>query len=199
MSGKERGEFRMACSKGFSRSRPVLSAALSWLLTLQCMQVPAGAQQESTLEIVILAGENLTNVADTGSTLDVAIRVQDRNGRRIPGAAVTFQAPSGYGTFLGGDATISLVTDANGEAHVRFRRGQVGPYFITVSASFEGARGTARIQQINGARATGTVPTRVLVLGGIAAAIAGAIYGATRGGGDRTTSVTAGPGTVTAR
>jgi hypothetical protein len=186
----------MAFPKPFSRSTPAIAAALAWLLAFQCMQAP-GTAQESTLEVAVLAGDGFRNETDNLRTWEVAVRVQDRDGHRIRGAAVFFEIPPGFGTFVGGLSSVMVLTDDDGVARVRgFQRGsQVGAFDITVSASFQGIKGSARIHQSNAAHSLVSIPHKALIVGGILATAGAVAYALTKV--ERRTTVSLGPGTVT--
>jgi hypothetical protein len=124
------------------------------------------------------------------------VRLQDPSGRRIRGAAVFFEIPNGFATFVGGVSAVTVISDEDGVARARIaQRGRrTGQFEINVSASFEGMRGSTRIHQTNVARQTMSAPHKALIIGGVAAAIGGAAFGFTRS--DRRTTATLGSGTV---
>ena len=188
----------MAFLKLISRARPVCSALLAWLLTLQCLQTP-GSAQASTIEIVVQGGEGYQVVSDYPRNDEFIVGVQDRNGNRVRNATVFFEIPPGYGTFAGGLSAVTAMTDENGVARARlYHRGtQSGPFEVTVTASYMGMRATARIHQTNVTRSVLSVPHRALLIGGVLAVAGAVAYGVTKN--DRRTSVSLGAGTVTPR
>jgi hypothetical protein len=173
-----------------------LSTLLAGLLVLNGFPVTAVAQ-DSTIEIAVVSGEGFEIASDFPRNDEIVVRLQGSDGRRIRGAAVFFEIPSGFATFVGGLSAVTVISDDDGVARARIgQRGRrTGQFEITVSASFQGMRGSARIHQTNIARQTMSVPHKALIIGGVAAAIGGAAFGFTRS--ERRTTATLGNSTVT--
>jgi hypothetical protein len=172
-----------------------LSTLLAGLLIINGIHVPAVAQ-DSTIEIAVISGEGFEIASDFPRNDEIVVRLQDSGGRRIRGAAVFFEIPNGFATFVGGVSAVTVISDDDGVARARIaQRGlRTGQFEIAVSASYQGMRGSARIHQSNIARQAMSAPHKALIIGGVAAAIGGAAFGLSRG--DRRTTATLGSGTV---
>src|SRR5690242_5343312 len=129
-----------------------LALGLSYLLILQTLPLPAGAQ-EGQLNLVIVEGEGAINNVRQRTAREPIVQVEDENHRPVAGAAVVFALPSNGagGAFAGGSQTFTTVTDAQGRAVARgFRPNNVqGQYQIRVTASQNGRTATATISMTN--------------------------------------------------
>ncbi len=143
---------------------------LCCILTLWATN-PIQAQEISSIELVVQSGDA---VPDDISSWEVAVVVQDNNGRKVQGALVVFQVPPGFGSFAGGLTTVTVATDENGRASARFKRGAVaGPFQINVSGSYKGHSVNSILKQVNPKLSFMATPKKWWVIGGSGAAVAG--------------------------
>ena len=173
-----------------------------WLAVILCYLMvflgapPVWGQDVSSIELAVETGMNRENT--DVSTWEIAVSVQDNNGRKLKGAAVVFQIPPGYGTFAGGATSMTLITDENGRAVARgYRRGALsGPFQIAVTASYKGVSTSLGITQVNPKPAFWATPKKWYVIGaaGVAVAAGVGIWQGTRS--SDPTRVTLGPATV---
>lgn len=169
-----------------------LSVALAVLLMAEAMPAQTQPAAKPKLNLVILEGEGAINNTRKRVTREPIVRVEDENHKPIGGAAVTFLLPrDGAGaTFADGSRSTTVVTDKSGRAVARgLQPNSVpGKYQINVTASYEGATGTAVVTQTNAIAATAVagagISAKVIALIAVAgAAAAGGAVAATRGGG----------------
>jgi hypothetical protein len=178
-------------------SRRWLAGFLCYLTTFSgAPLIRAQVQDVSSIEVAVDAGMNRENTDTT--PWELAVSVQDNNGRRLKGAAVIFQIPPGYGTFTGGVSSMTLITDDNGRAVARgFRRGNLaGSFQIAVTASYRGLSTSVGVTQVNPKPAFWATPKKWYVVGGAGAVAVTAIgiWLGTRGG--DSTRITLGAGSV---
>jgi hypothetical protein len=157
----------------------------------------------SELNIVVVAGDKGVNIVSKKTALQPIIEVRDKNNLPVAGAVVNFispdQAPSVV--FSNGERTFTVVTNDTGRAAVTgMRPVGVGPFHIQVTASVTSTNqghmiATATIAQTNyqtteaadraGAGSGAAAGTRagmskgvvIAIVGGVAAAGAGALLG----------------------
>ena len=162
---------------------PAVAALI--LSTLWC--APALAQ--GSLRITVVEGEGAINNVRQRVNRDPIVQVEDENRRPVSGAAVVFflpdQGPSG--TFLNGQRSITVTTNAQGRATATGLRSNntAGQMQIRVTASAGGATASAVINQVIAAKAAaglGTTAKILIVLGVVGAAAAGGVVAS--GGGD---------------
>lgn len=173
-----------------------LRTFLAFLVLTNLLRPPAAAQAPQTgLRIVIVEGEGAINNIRQRVNRDPIVQVEDDNRRPVGGAIVTFflpdQGPSG--TFVNGTRQLVVTTDAQGRASAVGIRpnNQTGQMQIRVTASFQGQTASALITQTNvaGAAAAGagmSTAAKVLIVLGIAGAVAGGVVAGTRSGGGGT-------------
>jgi len=181
-----------------------LSIALSFLIVFQ-MVIPAAHSQvlPTELNLVVVEGEGAINNVRQRTAREPIVRVEDENHKPIAGVAIVFTLPTegATGEFAKGSKTLTVMTDANGEAKgIGFKVNQTnGKLPIHVTASYRGLTARTVITQLNEGGAAGATSSSsgghgvligVLVAVGAAAAGGGA-YLATR---NKQTS----PGTPTA-
>ncbi len=178
-------------------------------------RLDAPVQSENNLDdlkIVVLEGEDGTNIIKKQTAVQPVVEVRDRNNLPVAGAVVLFTTPSfgPSGVFVNGGRTFSVVTDSAGRAAVTGMKptGGTGTFKINVSAHAAAHTGNATISQTNVLKPTGAsassgpglglTPGRIAIIGGIAAAAAvGLAVGLTRGSGGTATSGSAQPtGTI---
>jgi hypothetical protein len=146
------------------------------LAVLLCAVVARSAATVPRLEI--LEGEGAINNISLHRAKEPVVRVVDEDGHPLPGLAVTFVLPSqgAGGSFSNGQASLTVMTDANGQAVGRGLRpnGTAGQFQIRVTTSLGGQVATANIMQTNAAPAqAGGSSKKILIvalIGGAAAA-----------------------------
>ena len=110
-----------------------------------------GSGRASALKLVIVDGENATNIVRTKTAVTPVVEVRDRSDRPVSGVPVTFVIASGRNiTFAGGAATLTVSSDAAGRASATgLTPVSGGAVQIAVQAAFQGERATATIHQLN--------------------------------------------------
>jgi len=182
----------------------------------------AQAVDLSELSIVVVAGENGVNIVTKKTAVQPIIEVRDKNNLPVTGAVVNFispdQAPSVV--FSNGERTFTVVTNDTGRAAVSgMRPVGTGAFRIQVTASVTSTTqghtiATATISQRNfdtteaaaragaasgaaaGTRAGLSTGVLIAIIGGVAAAGAGALLGLH--GGNKSPSSGSGSSTVSA-
>lgn len=165
----------------------MLRQVLALIVLLQCNFCYA----QSAIQVVVTAGDGAINRVRSSVAREPAVRVLDRAGRPVSGAAVSFVLPSSGpgGEFPGGETSLVVTSNQNGYATASGLRSNniAGQYEIRVNASHRGARAASRIVQTNVAPASeGKFFTgkRILIVALVAGGVAGALIAATSGGGD---------------
>ena len=205
--------------KTFTKVGITLALCLSLLPnapTAICQAPSQDAAQSSGLIIAILDGEGALNDIRQRTAREPIVEVEDRNHKPVAGAAVLFSLPSSGpgGAFAGGSQTLSTVTDSAGRAvaHGLQPNSLSGSYSIHVRVSINGLTSETDIHQENRsgqssnedqpsrvkpARATKhAIPAKVIVIVAVVVA-AGTIAGILATDGGSSTSISAGPPTVT--
>jgi len=164
--------------------RRLLAAVVCQLIVFQAA---ASAQSPIGLRIVVLQGDGNQNVVNQIPPEPIAVRIVDRNDRRIAGAKVTFLVPESgpAGTFANGSSVLQTVSDDFGRAVAPFFRANAleGSYQIQVRAEYKDETVMATVRQSNVLTAKKSFPTKVLVILAVAAGAAGAAFAA-KGGSD---------------
>jgi hypothetical protein len=175
----------------FHRSLSIILAALLITPAMPAQTEPAA---KAKLNLVIVEGDGAINNVRKRMARAPIVRVEDENHRPIGGAAVTFLLPrEGAGaTFADGSRSTTVLTDKSGRAVARGMQPNSvpGQYQINVTASYQGATGTAVISQSNAlvaAAAAGVgagISAKMIALIAVAGAAAagGVAVAATRGG-----------------
>src|SRR4051812_21214518 len=154
------------------------------------------------LNIVVVTGEGAMNSIRRPTPQDLAVRVEDEQGRPVAGASVTFHLPdTGPSATFGSDRTVEMVTtDEQGLARITgLRPNNVqGEFRIKLTASYQGKTASALIIETNvmalgsSSEQEGASHTRLyIVLGAAAAAglgIAVGMAGGHKGGGAASSS-----------
>src|SRR5258707_12620817 len=190
----------------------VRATGLSCLLIFQLLPVPALAQDQGGLNLVIVEGDGAINNIRQRTAREPIVQVEDENHKPVAGAAVVFLLPNqgASGVFANGARSLTVMTDNQGRAiaHGFHPNGVQGQLQMRVSASYQGKTASATISQTNavaaaaGAAAGAGISAKLIVILAIAgAAVAGGVVAATRGGGSSTpaatpTTISAGTGTV---
>lgn len=110
------------------------------------------AQQASTapLRIVVLAGEDAVNVIQQKTAVAPLVEIRDRNNVPVVGATVTFSISGNSAAFAGGAQTLTVVTNAAGQAAAASLSPVAsGAVQINVAAAFQGQTIAATIAQTN--------------------------------------------------
>lgn len=148
------------------------------------VSVAAAAQSAGNagLRIVVVDGEDAVNIVQQKTAVAPVIEVRDRNNLPVPGALVTFSIQGGNAATFGGASTLTVATNAAGQAAVTsLTPTAAGAFQIQVSAAFQGQLATATIAQTN-------------VMTAAQAAAASAATGAGSGSSAGTGGTTAGAG-----
>src|SRR5881398_1442797 len=97
----------------------VLATGLSFLLIFQLL--PALAQDQGGLNLVIVEGEGAINNIRQRTAREPIVQVEDENHKPVAGAAVVFLLPSNGagGSFANGARTLTMTTDNQGQAVAR--------------------------------------------------------------------------------
>jgi hypothetical protein len=112
------------------------------------------SQSPAPLKIVVLAGEDAVNVVQQRTAVAPLVEVRDRNDQPVAGAVVTFSIQGGRAAFAAGANTLSVTTNAAGQAAVAgLTPTGAGVVQINVAATFQGQTAAAAITQTNFATA----------------------------------------------
>ncbi len=125
---------------------PWLAAAAALLL----VSAPAAAQPANPagLRIVVIAGEDAVNIIQQKTAVAPIVEVRDRNNLPVAGATVTFSL--GPGASFGGQSTLTVVTNAAGQATATgLTPSAAGALQIQATATFQGQTAVATIAQSN--------------------------------------------------
>ena len=133
-----------------------------------------------------------------GRATKAVVEVRDRNNKPVAGVAILFLLPGSgpSGTFAGGATSLTVTTNAAGQAIASYAPNQVaGMFSMTATANVNGVTvGTATISQANiaavaGAAGAGMSGTTIGIIVGVAAAAAVGIGVAVASGGSSSTVV----------
>jgi len=118
---------------------PIITAASSGLTSATQTEIITAATPSS---IVIVSGSPQSTTVNTNFTYPLVVQVTDQYGNLVPGAQVTFTAPSSgaSGTFSG-SKTSSVLTGSNGQASSgTFKANTIagGPYNVSAATSGPG-------------------------------------------------------------
>ena len=111
---------------------------------------PAVAQQANNagLRIVVVEGEDAVNIIQQKTAVAPIVEVRDRNNLPVSGATVTFSI--GQGASFGGQSTLTVVTNAAGQATATgLTPTAAGAIQIQATATFQGQTAIASIAQSN--------------------------------------------------
>ncbi len=156
----------------------------------------------SPLKIVVIEGEAGVNIIQQKTAVKPLIEVRDRNNQPVAGVIVTFSVEGGKAASFAGASTMTVATNAAGQAAVTSLTPNVaGAFQIQVSAAFQGQVATATIAQTNvvtaaqaaaASAATGSGATGSAGGGGGAGGATGGAAGGAGGGLSATTIAVAG-------
>ena len=124
-------------------------AARVIIATLLFAATTAAAQQPA-LRVVVIEGEDAVNIIQQNTAVRPVVEVRDRNNLPVSGALVTFSIEGGKAASFGGASTLTVATNAAGQAAVTgLTPSAAGAFQIQVSAAFQGQVATATIAQTN--------------------------------------------------
>lgn len=85
----------------------------------------------------VVAGGDQSVKVNRSLPIALKLKVLDEYSNVVPGATVTFEAPSGSGTFAGGQSSVSVTTSSLGEAQAPafIVSDQLGVYFIKATCN----------------------------------------------------------------
>lgn len=165
----------------------VLSSASRMIAASVLACTAVFAQSPPALRIVVVEGEDAVNIVQQKTAVAPVIEVRDRNNLPVPGALVTFSIQGGNAATFGGASTLTVATNAAGQAAVTgLTPTAAGAFQIQVSAAFQGQLATATIAQTNVMTAAQAAAASAAA-GGTSGSSAGAGGGA--GGGLSTTTL----------
>src|SRR5262245_25316840 len=91
----------------------------AWCLAaLLCAAGEARAGQHAALHVVVVEGEDAVNIIQQKTAVRPVIEVRDRNNLPVSGAVVTFSIEGGKAATFGGASTLTVATNAAGQAAV---------------------------------------------------------------------------------
>jgi hypothetical protein len=106
--------------------------------------------QPPALRVVVIEGEDAVNIIQQKTAVRPIVEVRDRNNLPVSGALVTFSIEGGKAATFGGASTLTVATNAAGQAAVTgLTPSAAGAFQIQVSAAFQGQVATATIAQTN--------------------------------------------------
>jgi hypothetical protein len=144
----------------------------------------AAAQQNAGLRIAVISGEDAVNIIQQKTAVAPLVEVRDRNNQPVAGAIVTFSIEGGKAATFGGASTLTVATNAAGQAAVTsLTPSAAGAFQIQVSAAFQGQVATATIAQTNVMTAAQAAAASAASSGGSASGGAGSGAGGAAGGG----------------
>ncbi|MGA2135548.1 MAG: hypothetical protein ABSH50_24930 [Bryobacteraceae bacterium] len=144
-----------------------------WLAVVLSVVVARPAATVPRIEVT--EGDGAINSVRLHRAKEPAVRVVDQDGHPLPNIAVTFVLPNqgAGGTFANGQNTLTVMTDAYGQAvgHGLRPNASVGQFQIRVTTSLQGQVATATIMQTNAEPGKGGASSKtVLILALIGAA-----------------------------
>ena len=117
---------------------------------LVVMLVTAAQAVTPALKITVIKGEDAVNIIQQKTAVAPLVEVRDRNNQPVAGAIVTFSIEGGKAATFGGASTLTVATNAAGQAAVTgLTPSAAGAFQIQVSAAFQGQIATATIAQTN--------------------------------------------------
>ena len=138
------------------------------------------------LRIVVVQGAGTNNVIQQIPPTSLVVRIENANGRPVPGAMVVFTAPEEgpSGEFTNDSTVFGMVTGTDGlAAAVGYHPNAItGSYRIEIRAEFRGESATTAIEQTNiGPGGSGGKVIAILAI--VGAAVGAAVATAVRSGG----------------
>ena len=150
--------------------------------------------QAGGFKIVVIEGEDAVNIIQQKTAVRPVVEVRDRNNLPVPGVLVTFSIEGGKAATFSGASTLTVATNAAGQAAVTGLTPSVaGAFQIQVSALAQGQVVTATIAQTNVLTAAQAAAASAATRGGTAGRSAGGgtggASGAAGGGGLSATTI----------
>ena len=158
----------------------------SWIAAIAVLALvaqPAAAQpaQNAGLRIVVVEGEDAVNIIQQKTAVAPIVEVRDRNNLPVSGATVTFSI--GQGASFGGQSTLTVVTNAAGQATATgLSPTAAGAIQIQATATFQGQTAIATIAQSNVMTAAEAAATSTAGAGGSGGGTGGSTAAAGGGG-----------------
>jgi len=119
------------------------------IVALAILTTPLAAQNAG-LRIVVIEGEDAVNIIQQNTAVRPLVEVRDRNNLPVPGVLVTFSIEGGKAASFGGVSSLTVATNAAGQAAVTgLTPSAAGAFQIQVQAAFQGQVATATIAQTN--------------------------------------------------
>jgi hypothetical protein len=120
------------------------------LLVVTALLAGQSPAAPSPLRVVVIEGEDAVNIIQQKTAVRPVVEVRDRNNLPVSGALVTFSIEGGKAASFGGASTLTVATNAAGQAAVTgLTPSAAGAFQIQVSAAFQGQVATATIVQTN--------------------------------------------------
>ena len=150
--------------------------------------------QAGGFKVVVIEGEDAVNIIQQKTAVRPVVEVRDRNNLPVPGVLVTFSIEGGKAATFSGASTLTVATNAAGQAAVTGLTPSVaGAFQIQVSALAQGQVVTATIAQTNVLTAAQAAAASAATSGGTAGSSAGGgtggASGAAGGGGLSATTI----------
>jgi hypothetical protein len=147
-----------------------------WLATADLVDAVWAGVPQNQLRIIVLKGQDSINDTRIRADVSLAVQVQDAAGSPASGAQVEFKAPDNGagGAFANGSKTTAVMANQAGIAELTTFRpnGSPGTFEITVTASYQGVRGSAIIPQTNMGTPAGSPKKLIGILAGVGGAVA---------------------------
>jgi hypothetical protein len=119
------------------------------VLLVVSLLAPEFHAQGNGFKIVVIAGEDAVNVIQQKTAVAPIVEVRDRNDVPVAGATVLFTI-NGSGATFGGAQTLTVVTNAAGQATATgLTPSSAGAFRIAARATFQGQTATTTIAQSN--------------------------------------------------
>ena len=152
---------------------------LAIAIVMAAFAIQSVSSQASGLSIVVIAGEGAVNIIQQKTAVNPIVEVRDRNNLPVSGVAVTFSVGGQGASFAGGASTLTLTTNAAGQAVATgLAPTATGAVTINATAVVNGQTIAAAITQTN--FATAQAAAAATAGGGASGA---STAGATAGGG----------------
>jgi len=130
--------------------RKILAFLVATALASANTAYAQGGTQNAALKIVVIEGEDAVNIIQQKTAVAPLIEVRDRNNLPVSGASVTFAVTGQGATFAGGAQSITVVTNAAGQAAAAgLTPTATGAIQISATATFQGQTAIATIAQSN--------------------------------------------------
>ena len=159
--------------------RPWFAFSVALFTAIISIPPALSGQQRTGLKIVVIAGEDAVNIVQQKTAVAPIVEVRDRNDLPVPGATVTFAV--GQGATFGGGSTITMLTNAAGQATAAgLTPTAAGAIQIQATAVFQGQTAVATIAQSNvltAAQAAAAGTSSTATTGGGGAGISGTTVG----------------------